>query len=297
MRELTSKERVRQIADRQHGRITGGQLARLGIPGSTIHNWMRHGYLVRALPKVYAVGHTAPSREADLWAAILYAGPGAMLSHGTAAHWRGLIIYPPSKIEVTTPRKTKSINAIKVYNRREQARDSHAGIPVTGIPQTMLDLAATQNLEVVRRALSVLDFQGQLDLQTLEALDATRRHGRPGSTLLKQALKRHQPEIAHTNGDFELRFLHWCEQWNVPVPLFNRRLHGIQVDAHWPNTNLIVELDGRDNHRTKAQLHRDMTGDLTLRRHGLTVHRYEWTQLDLQGAEIRDEILAHLNGG
>jgi hypothetical protein len=30
------------------------------------------------------VGHRAPSVEADLWAAVLYAGPGAMLSHATA---------------------------------------------------------------------------------------------------------------------------------------------------------------------------------------------------------------------
>ena len=86
----------------------------------------------------------------------------------------------------------------------------------------------------------------------------------------------------------------WCERWKVPIPEFNRWIHGIQVDAHWPDTNLVVELDGSDNHRSKAQLHHDMANDLTLRRHGVTVHRYEWTQLRIQAREIRDEILAHL---
>lgn len=291
MAELTSKERVRRVAGRQHGLITGGQLAFLEIPGSTIHTWKRNGDLVRVLPKVYAVGHTTPSREADLWAAILYAGPGAMLSHGTAAHWRGLIIYPPHKIEVTTSRKIKPIAGIRVYGQRQLSRDSDNGLPVTTVPQTLIDLAGTQELEVVRRALSVLDYRGQLDYDAFEAMCGP---GRRGAARLRQALKRHEPEIARTNGNLEMRFLRWCEKWDVPVPQFNRRIHGIQVDAHWPGTKLVVELDGSDNHRSKAQLHKDMTNDLTLRRHGLTVHRYGWTQLGIQGPEIRDEILDRL---
>ena len=134
-----------------------GGLARRNTGASRAHNSSRMGVarsttsvVDRRRPTSLACspGSTpwatrAPSREADLWAAILYAGPGAMLSHGTAAHWRGLIDYPPPTIEVSTPRKTKSISGVKVYARREFQRDFHDRLPVTSIAQTVLDLAAS----------------------------------------------------------------------------------------------------------------------------------------------------------
>lgn len=266
----------------------------MGISRSTTSAWLTSAYLTRVLPRVFAVGHTAPSREADLWAAILYAGPGAMLSHGTAAQLRGLIKHAPRLIEVSTPRKIKATGGVKVYGRRTHDRYFVRDLPVTSIPQTLVDLAATSNLKIVRRALAQLDYRRQLDLQDLEALEEICGNGRPGSQLLHQALKIHQPQLAHTNGAFEANFLEWCERWKVPVPHFNVRIHGILIDAHWPGSKLVVELDGGGNHSSRAQLHRDKQNDLTLRGHGITVHHYDWHQLREQGPRIRDEIVAGL---
>ncbi len=293
MHPCFSAERFERLVNAQSGRITRAQLRQLGVSDTMLRGWIQTSRVHRVLPRVYAVGHTAPSREADLWTAILYAGPGAMLSHATAAHWRGLIDHAPRLIEVATPRKIKPAGRVTVYSQREHERDFHEGLPVTAIPQTLIDLASSGNLKVVRRALANLDYRDELDPG---ALSTVCEHGRPGSARLKQALEIHQPELAHTNGSFEERFLEWCERWGIPVPSFNVNLHGILVDAHWHGTKLAVELDGAANHRTKAQLHRDMTNDLALRRHGITVHRYEWTQLQVQGRAIRAEILARLGG-
>ena len=154
-----------------------------------------------------------------------------MLSHGTAAHWRGLIDYAPRLVEVTTARRIKSTGHVKVYSRREYKRHKHTRLPVTDIPQTLVDLAATSNLKVVRRALAKLDFRHELDLHALETICM---RGRPGSRRLRQALKIHQPELAATNGTLEDRFLEFCEHWKIPVPNFNVPLHGILVDAIGP---------------------------------------------------------------
>jgi predicted transcriptional regulator of viral defense system len=286
------RERFASVVRTQHGRVTWAQLKQLGLSNGAITSWIGHGHLVRVLPKVYAVGHVAPSREADLWAAVLYAGPGAMLSHGTAAHWRGLIRFAPPRIEVSTPRDVKSDVRVRVYPRRDHRRVEHEGLPVTPDPQTLVDLAATGSLRAVRRALAVLDFRRELDVRAIESIC---ERGRPGSTRLRAALEIHQPELAHTNGAFEERFLEWCERWEVPVPEFNTYVHNVQVDAHWPGTKLVVELDGGDNHHSVAQLHGDMTNDLHLRRHGITVRRYRFKQLAIQGRQIRDEILAGLD--
>ncbi len=191
MENWIRKERLARLTRTQHGRITWAQLRQLGLSNGAITSWIDHGHLVRVLPKVYAVGHVAPSREADLWAGILYAGPGAMLSHGTAAHWRGLIDYPPPTIEVATPRDIKSTGGVKVYARRQYKRDSYARLPVAPIPETVVDLAATSSIKAVRRALANLDYRRELDLHALEAICTS---GRRGSKRLREALQIHQPE-------------------------------------------------------------------------------------------------------
>jgi hypothetical protein len=289
----THKERFERLLNSQYGRVTRAQLQALGVPNTTIRGWIETGRLYRVLPKVYAVGHRAPSREAELWAAILYAGPGAMLSHGTAAQWHGLIDHPPRAIEVSTPRQVGSIKGVRVYGRRETTRHLHARIPVTSTAQTVLDLAATAELKLVRRALAVLDYRHELDLAALEALCT---HGRAGSKRLREALASHEPELAHTNGPLEVEFLEWCERHRVPVPEFNAVVHGVQVDAHWPGRNLIVELDGYDNHSSRAQLRRDKQNDLQLRGKGMTVLRYDRELIRRRPRPIRTEILRLLGG-
>src|ERR1700739_3680786 len=115
MLSLSAKERVRCVADRQSGRVGAAQLAALGINTVVVSQWVRQGYLIVELPRVYAVGHRAKSVQADLVAAVLYAGPGAMLSHATALWWRGLIDHQPWPIQVSTPRRCRPIDGVKVH--------------------------------------------------------------------------------------------------------------------------------------------------------------------------------------
>ncbi len=222
------------------------------------------------------MGHAAPSKEADLWAAVLYAGPGAMLSHASAAHHRGLIIYPPGVIHVSTPReKIRSIkDVVQIHPQRDLARGTPEGIPTTTVAQTLLDLAAAhQDFKLVRQALAVLAYHDQLDLRALEAICGK---GRSGSKALRDAMAIHQPELAHTNGELEEAFLHLCERYTVPVPRFNVWMHGFPVDAYWPDHNLVAEVDGRRNHSKPAQKRSDCRKELTLRTHDITVVRYDW---------------------
>ena len=76
---------------------------------------------------------------------------------GTA--WRGLIDNTPRIIEVSTPRNIDSLPGIRVYARRRGLqRQVHKELPVTSIPQTMIDLAATAELRLVRNALARVDY-------------------------------------------------------------------------------------------------------------------------------------------
>lgn len=293
MREQRQGERLGALVRRQYGRITWAQLRALDVPHSRIGRWQASGYLTRVLPKVYAVGHTAPSDLADLWAAVLYAGPGAQLSHASGAHHRGLIIYAPEVIHVSTPRvKIKSIpGVIQVHAGRELVLSTHAGIPTTTIAQTVLDLAASEDIKLVRRALAVLDRRGELDLA---ALDAACGKGRRGTSALREALARHRPELAYTNGALEEAFLYLCESFGVPIPRFNVWMFGFPVDAFWRDHGLVVEVDGGPDHSSAAQRHRDRGKELTLRAHGLSVVRYDWALVTREPGAVAADLLRQL---
>jgi very-short-patch-repair endonuclease len=288
-RDDRAKVRVAKVAARQWGRIHLRQLIGCGVSTSTVSRWVGEGYLHEVYPRVYAVGHVSPSVEADLMAAVLYAGPGAMLSHTTAAWWWGLTGHRPRAIEVSTPWKRAPRQVIRVHGRRRLARVRHNGLPVTTVPQTLLDYAATHPLNDVRYVIAEADYHRILNLDDVRR---TAGRGRPGSTKLRQAIDSHWPDLARTRSRLERSFLFLCEEGGLPRPKVNAHVHGIRVDAYWPEYRLVVEIDGAKGHSTQRQVRRDHARDLKLRTHGETVRRYSEPQVLNHGAEVLADLCA-----
>ena len=84
-----------------------------------------------------------PPRATWLWAAILSAGEGAVLSHQTAAELHGLIDCPADAIYVTVPSTRRVATRgliIRTSGRVEQARQPNRAPPRTSVEETVLDL-------------------------------------------------------------------------------------------------------------------------------------------------------------
>ncbi len=141
---------------------------------------------MRVMPRVYAVGHVAMDERARLFSLVLFAGPDAELSHGTAAYWRGWLRYRVSTTHISTPRRVAAPAAgVVVHGRRDLERELICGLPCTTVIQTLLDVAATESLRFVRRSLAQLDYERQLDVETVRAACG---RGQPGSAALLAAL-------------------------------------------------------------------------------------------------------------
>ena len=253
----------------------------------TIVRWADGGYLLQVLPRVYAVGHRAPSVEADLWAAVLYAGPGAMLSHATALWWRRLLDKQPWPLQVSTPRRCQSLKGIRVYGRRAHERIPHKGLPTTSIEQALLDFAATAPLDRVRYALANADYHKVLDIPALQVIAG---NGRTGSTNLRNAIRRHEPKLARTRSPLERLFLPLCERIGIPLPEVNVYIEGVLVDAVWHDRKLVVELDGENNHSSWNQIQNDRSKELILRRAAFDVVRYGTRQLEEEAALVEADV-------
>ena len=293
MRSRSAKDLVARLADRQNGRVSVAQLKAVGVASVAVARLVADGYLRPDLPRVYAVGHRAPSVEANVTAAVLYAGPGAMLSHATALWWRGLLDRRPWPLEVSTPRRCRSLPGVTVHGRRDCRREWHNGLPMTSIEQALLDFAAVAPLERVRYALANADYKKALDVDALQVIAG---NGRPGSTNLRTAIKRHDPRLARTRSPLERIFLPFCEARGIPLPDdVNVWIEGVLVDAVWWKQRLVVELDGKDNHSSWAQIQRDRSNELKLRAAGFDVRRYGTVQFDEQPELVARDLIARVS--
>jgi very-short-patch-repair endonuclease len=95
---------------------------------------------------VYATFSGDPARETVLWAALLRAGPDAVLSHQTAAERHGLIDAPSSLITITVPASKRpmrvKIPGILIHRSDAILRTRHPAMlpPCTRVEDTVLDL-------------------------------------------------------------------------------------------------------------------------------------------------------------
>jgi very-short-patch-repair endonuclease len=234
--------------------------------------------------RVYAVGHTALRRDGRFLAAVLACGPGAVLSHRSAAwHW-GLLGTDQPHVDVTAPRSREGAQGIRLHRARFlDARDTtdHQGIPTTTVARTLLDLAATVGADRLERAFAQALFLRVYDHAAIADVIA-RSNGHRGKAALRAATAR---EPKHTRSDWEVRMLTLVRDAGLPEPLVNHVLiapdHGhCEVDFHWPQQGLIVETDSWSAHGSRAAYERDRARDAALRAMGMRVVRFTWRTKD-----------------
>lgn len=119
--------RLAQLAARQHGVVSVRQLLAFGFTRDQIRFRTATGRLHRLHRGVYAVGHTALPWQAPFVAAVLVAGEGAVLSHGSAAAWWAIRPRPSGNVHVTIPRNTGRDRHHRVTIHR--AHPNARGIP------------------------------------------------------------------------------------------------------------------------------------------------------------------------
>jgi predicted transcriptional regulator of viral defense system len=135
---------VEKIAHQQAGAISRRQLLAAGVSNQVIMERLKRQRWQQLYRGVYAVFSGLPPRGTWLWAAILRAGEGAVLSHQTAAELHGLIDSPADAIFVTVPSTRRVVTrglVIRISGRVGQARQPNRDPPRTSVEETVLDLA------------------------------------------------------------------------------------------------------------------------------------------------------------
>lgn len=270
-------QRLLQLAAAQHGVVSRSQLVALGFSSDAIKHRTARGRLVRIHRGVYAIGHDRLSRRGHWTAAVLTCGPGALLSHrSAAAHW-GLLLTSPARIDVSLPRyrAVRTRDGIRIHHLRLDPEDCAVKdrIPLTAPIRTLLDLADVAPAMRVRQAYEQSLRLGLFDRVQMEALLA-RSPGRRGLRPLRGLLAEGHDEPPILRSELERRLLDLCRAHALPLPATNAVVEGFEVDAVWPRARLVVELDSYAHHRGRGAFEGDRQRDQRLALAGYRVLRF-----------------------
>jgi hypothetical protein len=241
-----------RVAQRQHGLVTVAQLRAMGLTDGAITKRVNRDVLHRRYRGVYALGHASLSREGEWLAAVLAAGDGAALSHGSAAELHAISRFRNPRTAVVTRRKRR-IEGVRVYTTRHlHARDltTYERIPVTSVPRTLVDLSDVLTPHQLANVIHEAAFKGRFsELATRDAM--ARANGRHKLRVLERALALHRDGSAGTRSGGEDAFL--ALPATIPEPRVNTELCGFEVDFHWPGLKLAVEIDGPGHGRPRTR--------------------------------------------
>lgn len=143
--------RWRSQLQSQSGVISRQQASDAGFTGKAIHWRLRSGTWRRLHRSAYAAFTGDSSREGRLWAAVLRAGPGAVLSHETAAEIHGLADKASSRIHISVPAERRpgqrrKIPGVVIHRSRclaPQWQPPYAGEPGSPLPCMMRPMVRT----------------------------------------------------------------------------------------------------------------------------------------------------------
>jgi hypothetical protein len=209
---------------------------------------------------VFALGHLPALPQDRAAGALLACGPGAVLSHGSAACAWGIFRVWAMPLEVTAPAGHRR-RGIRVHRARLARPDvtREAGLRVTSVARTFVDVAPRMSEKALRRAVNDQLRANRLRLPALaELLERVPRH--PGARRLRPFLDRCD---GPTRSELEDTFLAFIERFGFPRPLINVEVAGREADAWFPQERVIVEIDGWDYHRDRDTFETDRDRDAT----------------------------------
>jgi hypothetical protein len=288
---------LRRIIAEQADVVTRPQVLRAGVSRNTIASKVKHGLWQQLHPGVYGAFTGEISWRASLWAAALYAGPGALLSHETAAEVLGLTELRCPVIQVTIPasRRVRPPQGVAIHHSSfdyPRWRPQRGTPPHTFYAETIVDLvAAADTLDDVIAWVSRGIARNLVSEAQLKAAVAARRRFRRRDQIA-EVIER---VAGGSHFPLEFRYDRDVERAHG-LPVATRQVKFVKPDGSrgfrdrcYEEYGLIVELDGKQFHlvdqRTRDQA-RDNEAAATT---GATL-RYGWADVERAPCETAAQV-------
>jgi hypothetical protein len=245
----------------------------------------------RLLPGVYLTVTGTPTNDQRDMAALLYAGPGSVITGVAALRRHGIRAPASHAVDVLVParrrRQSKGFVVVQLTTRVPGKVTADGRIEFASPERAVADAARSlRSLSEVRALAAGAVQQGRCTLSQLtDELD-----GGPirGSGPLRAVLA----EVRHgirSSPEADLR--HLMARAGLPVPLFNPRLYHDQVliaipDAWWDDCGVAAEVDSREWHLSPQDWEQTMRRHARMSAAGILVLHFSPRQIKEEPAMV-----------
>jgi Protein of unknown function (DUF559) len=234
--------------------------------------------------------------EGRFLAAVKACGPGAVLSHVSAAALWGFMQrdgrYPEITVVGTAPRAHPGLRIHRTITLDRDDTARHRRMPITSPARTLLDLAARLDHDALRSATRRAQSLYRVNLRQLAAILARHRQ-RPGSARLARIIATGpaptRSELEDATLDLVLRGGLTHPDVNVALWLSGRR---VVPDFRWPEQHLVVEADGAAWHDNQLAREDDAERQALLEAYGERVLRITWDQVIVRPGQTLARVRA-----
>jgi len=292
------------LLEQQSSVVSRGQLLALGMKDSAMQYRVRRGGPWQILlPGVYLTASGVPSLSQKEVAALLYAGPGSLITGPLALMHHSIRSGSAADvIDVLVPAGRQRVSAgfARLHRTtRMPARSSSAGpVRLTLVPRAVADTA--RQLTELRDVRAVVADAVQLGRCTVSQLAEELQTGPVrGSAVFRSVLAEVADGIRST-AEGDLRDV--VQNAALPMPLFNPSLYDGDLflgkpDGWWPDAGVAGEVDSRAWHLSPDDW------DRTRRRHdlmaaaGVIVLHFSPRELRREPAKVAEMIKGALERG
>jgi very-short-patch-repair endonuclease len=273
---------ISRIAELQRGIVHRRQLLEAGIAPAGIKHRLATGRLHRLYPRVYVVGRPRLEPLAAATAAVMHFEGHAVLSELSGGLLWELTDAPELPVVVTVigidARSRPNLTVHRVVALSPADVRLWKGLPVTSPARTLVDLAGVLTIDEIEAALAIVRGRKlATDQEILEAI--ARAPYAKGVANLRALLAQTGPQRL-TRSKYERKLLKLIAAAQLPRPLPNAKVEGIEVDLCWPDHRLIVEFDSLAFHSDRTAFEKDRLRDQRLTAAGYRVIRITARQLD-----------------
>jgi hypothetical protein len=304
MPRIAQLDGLDELLEKQLSVASRGQLLRLGMADYAMQYRVRRGGPWQALlPGVYLTVSGTPSHRQKEMAALLYAGPGSLITGPVALLHHSIRSEPNlDVIDVLVPieRQRSSAGFARLHRTaRMPARISSSGpVRLALVPRAVADTA--RQLTSLKDVRAVVADAVQLGRCTVSELADELRNGPiKGSGMFRSVLAEVADGIRST-AEGDLRDL--IRAVRLPMPLFNPSLYKgdtflAKPDAWWPDAGVAAEVDSRAFHLSPEDWDRTRRRHTLMAAAGIIPLHFSPKEIRTTPAEVTQQIRDALESG
>ena len=298
---LFDRAAVEDLTARQSGLITRSQALACAITEEALRRRIRDaGPWQVLLPGIYAVttGTATPAQRE--MAALLYAGPGSVLTGQAAMAAHGISAHDGTVVDVLIPagRKRRDHSFVHVLRTSKMPGVVYKTGECRYVPPARAVADAARQLSDVRDVRTIVAAAVQRRTISVADLAAEIRTGpTSGSARVRAVLAE---AVAGIRSSAEADLLKLVRSSGLPEPLYNPALYlGDEFiaipDAWWPDVGVAVEIDSRQWHLSPADWERTMARHSRMSALGIIVLHYPPRRLRAEPRVVVAEIKSTLD--